>query len=67
MLPRVQAFFVATIFVLLSVPVSLYEIAMHLENFSRPKLQTRIIRILFMVPIYALDRCVSMFTHVCKS
>ena len=48
----------ATIFVLLSVPVSLYEIAMHLENFSRPKLQTRIIRILFMVPIYALDRCV---------
>ena len=52
-----QAFFVATIFVLLSVPVSLYEIAMHLENFSRPKLQTRIIRILFMVPIYALDRC----------
>jgi Organic solute transporter Ostalpha len=52
-----QAFFVATIFVLLSVPVSLYEIAMHLENFNRPKLQTRIIRILFMVPIYALDRC----------
>lgn len=52
-----QAFFVATIFVLLSLPVSLYEIAMHLENFNRPKLQTRIIRILFMVPIYALDRC----------
>jgi Organic solute transporter Ostalpha len=57
----VQAFFVATIFVLLSVPVSLYEIAMHLENFSRPKLQTRIIRILFMVPIYALDRCGFVF------
>jgi Organic solute transporter Ostalpha len=57
----VQAFFVATIFVLLSLPVSLYEIAMHLENFNRPKLQTRIIRILFMVPIYALDRCPSVF------
>ncbi len=57
---RAQAFFVATIFVILSLPVSLYEIAMHLENFNRPKLQTRIIRILFMVPIYALDRCLCL-------
>lgn len=55
-----KAFFVATIFVLLSLPVSLYEIAMHLENFSRPKLQTRIIRILFMVPIYALDSLLTL-------
>ncbi len=47
----------ATIFVLLSLPVSIYEIAMHLENFNRPTLQIRIIRILGMVPIYALDRC----------
>lgn len=45
---------------LLSLPVSLYEIAMHLENFNRPKLQTRIIRILFMVPIYALDRLAAL-------
>ena len=52
----------ATIFVLLSLPVSIYEIAMHLENFNRPKLQTRIIRILGMVPIYALDRCAGSFT-----
>ena len=51
-----QAFFVATIFVLLSLPVSIYEIAMHLENFNRPTLQVRIVRILGMVPIYALDR-----------
>ena len=47
----------ATIFVLLSLPVSIFEIAMHLENFNRPTLQIRIIRILGMVPIYALDRC----------
>lgn len=51
-----QAFFVATIFVMLSVPISIYEIAMHLENMNRPQLQIRIIRILWMVPIYALDR-----------
>lgn len=28
---------------------------MQLEYFSRPKLQIRVIRILWMVPIYALD------------
>lgn len=55
-----EAFFVATIFVLLSLPVSAYEIAMHLENFNRPKLQTRIIRILGMVPLYALDSLLTL-------
>ena len=40
---------------LLAVPVSIYEVAMQLEYFSRPKLQIRVIRILWMVPIYALD------------
>ena len=53
----VQAFFVAGLFVILSLPVSLYGVAMHLEYLYRPKLQLRIIRILWMVPIYALDRC----------
>lgn len=51
-----QAFFVAGLFVFLSLPVSLYGVAMHLEYLYRPKLQLRIIRILWMVPIYALDR-----------
>jgi hypothetical protein len=50
-----QAWFVAGIFVLLALPVSIYEVAMHLEYFSRPTLQIRVIRILWMVPIYALD------------
>jgi len=50
-----QAWFVAGLFVLLALPVSFYEIAMQLEYFSRPKLQIRVIRILWMVPIYALD------------
>mmetsp|Transcript_17910 Transcript_17910/g.53931 ORF Transcript_17910/g.53931 Transcript_17910/m.53931 type:complete len:416 (+) Transcript_17910:871-2118(+) len=55
-----KAFFVATIFVLLSLPVSIYEIAMHLENFNRPTCQIRIIRILGMVPIYALDSLLTL-------
>ncbi|KAK9841769.1 hypothetical protein WJX81_001783 [Elliptochloris bilobata] len=50
-----QAWFVAGIFVLLALPVSIYEVAMQLEYFSRPTLQIRVIRILWMVPIYALD------------
>lgn len=43
---------------LLALPVSIYEVAMHLEYLSRPKLQLRVIRILWMVPIYAVDRWV---------
>ena len=50
-----QAWVIAGIFVALAVPVSIYEVAMQLEYFSRPKLQIRVIRILWMVPIYALD------------
>lgn len=50
-----QAWFVAAMFVLLAIPVTIYEVAMHLEYFSRPALQIHVIRILWMVPIYALD------------
>lgn len=42
-------------FVLMAIPVTVYEVAMHLEYFSRPKLQIRVIRILWMVPVYAID------------
>jgi hypothetical protein len=54
-LVNLQAWFIAGIFVLLALPVTVYEVAMQLEYFSRPKLQIRVIRILWMVPIYALD------------
>lgn len=32
-----------------------HQIAMHLEYYTRPKLQIRIIRILWMVPVYAIN------------
>ena len=54
-LTQLQAWFVAAIFVLLAIPVTIYEVAMHLEYFSRPALQIHVIRILWMVPIYAMD------------
>lgn len=50
-----QAWFIAGIFVLLALPVSIYEVAMQLEYFSRPKMQIYVIRILWMVPVYSLD------------
>lgn len=50
-----QAWLVAGIFVMLAVSVSIYEIAMNLEYYTRPKLQIRVVRILWMVPIYAVN------------
>ncbi|WPT16217.1 Transmembrane protein 184C [Picochlorum sp. SENEW3] len=50
-----QAWFMAGIFVILAVSVSVYEVAMHLEYYNCPKLQIRVVRILWMVPIYAVD------------
>jgi hypothetical protein len=50
-----QAWLVAGIFVILAVSVSIYEIAMNLEYYNRPRLQIRVVRILWMVPIYAVN------------
>lgn len=52
---KYQAWFISGLFVLMAVPVTVYEVAMHLEYFSRPKLQIRVIRVLWMVPVYAID------------
>mmetsp|Transcript_5864 Transcript_5864/g.16425 ORF Transcript_5864/g.16425 Transcript_5864/m.16425 type:complete len:395 (+) Transcript_5864:201-1385(+) len=50
-----QAWLVAGIFVLLAVSVSVYEIAMNLEYYNYPRLQIRVVRILWMVPMYAVN------------
>ena len=47
-------------FVILAVSASIYEVAMHLEHYNRPALQIRVIRILWMVPIYGLDAWLSL-------
>jgi hypothetical protein len=36
------------------------QVAMHLEYYNRPKLQLRVVRILWMVPIYAVDSWLSL-------
>eukprot|EP00798_Chlamydomonas_sp_ICE-L_P009582 gene9582-7508_t len=39
----------------MSVPITIYEVAMHIEYYTRPRLQRHVIRILWMVPIYGID------------
>lgn len=53
--PLCAAWFLAGLFCILTLPITLYEVALHLEYYSRPALQKHIIRILLMPPIYALD------------
>eukprot|EP00887_Chlorella_sp_A99_P002596 scaffold6.g2596.t1 len=55
-----QAFFIAGVFVILACAASIYEVAMHLEFYNRPRLQIRVVRILCMVPIYAVDSWLSL-------
>ena len=50
-----QAWFLAGLFCVLTWTVTLYEVALHLEYYSRPALQKHIIRIMLMPPIYAAD------------
>jgi hypothetical protein len=49
------AWFIAGVFALLSIPITFYEVILHLENYRAPKLQRHVIRILAMVPVYAID------------
>ncbi|XP_059119079.1 transmembrane protein 184C-like [Peromyscus eremicus] len=50
-----KAWFIAGIFMLVTVQVSFWGILQHLVHFTQPELQKLIMRILWMVPIYSLD------------
>lgn len=50
-----KAWFIAMIFVIMTMPISLWGILQHLVHYTQPELQKPIIRILWMVPIYSLD------------
>ena len=55
-----------SIFTFLAVPTTLYGIWQHVSNYTQPLLQRYIIRILWMVPIYALDSwIVLLLTRSC--
>jgi len=54
------AWFAAGMMVALTVPISLWEIAEHLHHYSCPEQQKHIVRILWFVPIYAVDSYLAM-------
>lgn len=53
--PHDQAWFSGGIFVLMALPITFWEMTQHLVHYTKPHLQKYIIRILWMVPIYALN------------
>lgn len=55
-----KAWFIAGIFVFMTIPISLWGILQHLVHYTQPELQKPIIRILWMVPIYSLDSWISL-------
>ncbi|XP_022673131.1 transmembrane protein 184C-like isoform X2 [Varroa destructor] len=57
---RTQAFLAAGAFLMMTSPVTLYEIAGHIANYSKPYLQKHIIRVLWMVPIYSINSWISL-------
>ncbi|XP_030631717.1 transmembrane protein 184C-like [Chanos chanos] len=55
-----KAWFIAGVFVFMTIPVSLWDILQHLVHYTQPELQKPIIRILWMVPIYSLDSWIAL-------
>uniref|UniRef100_A0A4W4E2M9 Transmembrane protein 184C n=1 Tax=Electrophorus electricus TaxID=8005 RepID=A0A4W4E2M9_ELEEL len=55
-----KAWFIAGVFVFMTIPVSLWGILQHLVHYTQPELQKPIIRILWMVPIYSLDSWIAL-------
>ncbi|XP_074650637.1 transmembrane protein 184C-like [Tubulanus polymorphus] len=53
--PYVLAWFIGGIFVMLSIPISVWGILQHLIHYTKPILQKPLIRVLWMVPIYGLN------------
>lgn len=58
--PHDVAWMAAGTFTVMSTVMSLNEVMKHLQNYSSPRLQRHIVRILFMPPVYAIDCFVAM-------
>lgn len=50
-----QLILIGGLFVISAIPISIWQITQHIVHFTKPILQKHIIRILWMVPIYALN------------
>ena len=54
------AMHIASLFTFMSVPISFYLIHDHLTHFFQPRLQIQVIRIILIVPIFALESSLSI-------
>jgi hypothetical protein len=54
------AMHISALFTFMSIPISLYQIYDHLAHFFQPKLQIQVIRIILIVPIFALESSLSI-------
>jgi hypothetical protein len=55
-----MAYTIGGAFVVATVPISLYQIFQHLSHFVEPKQQTHVIRMISMVPLYAIQSWCSL-------
>ncbi|XP_047120802.1 transmembrane protein 184C [Schistocerca piceifrons] len=55
-----QGTLVGGVFALMALPISIWEIIQHMVFYTKPHLQKHIIRILWMVPIYALNAWIGL-------
>jgi len=46
---------IGAFFVVIAVPLTIYDIIMHISNYYKPDLQMHCVRILFMVPVYSFN------------
>ncbi|ALC39132.1 CG5850 [Drosophila busckii] len=58
---RDQLILIGGLFVLSAVPISIWHIIQHVIHFTKPILQKHIIRILWMVPLYAGNAWIGLF------
>ena len=62
--PHAVAWAAGAMFCAVAIPLSLHDIIMHVLHYKRPELQRHVIRILGMVPVYALESwCALRFTE----
>ena len=57
---HVLALQIAECFVGMTIPISVYHAWEHLTNFVKPRLQSQIVRIIWIVPIYSLECLLSI-------
>lgn len=60
---QIMAISISKCFVFLTVPISVYHTYDHLTNFLKPRLQSQIVRIIWMVPVYSLEAMLSIIYY----